>query len=182
MNKTTMSAAMVALFALSACQSEKENKFEIGINHVGTLQKTTAVDELEGIFSGDSLVRDTPAFGISDPRIKVYEKGGDHLLTLTPGTDSLKTIENINIHDPRFRTEEGVSLESTFKDIRDNYSIKKLVTFRNNVVVFIKESDVYFTIDRKELPENLRYNPDAKIEAVQIPDAAKIKYMMVGWE
>ena len=103
-------------------------------------------------------------------------------MTLTPGTDSLKTIENINIHDPRFRTEEGVSLESTFKDIRENYSIKKLVTFRNNVVVFIKENDVYFTIDRKELPENLRYNLDAKIEAVQIPDAAKIKYMMVGWE
>ncbi|TDQ29047.1 hypothetical protein CLV82_2496 [Zeaxanthinibacter enoshimensis] len=179
-----MTAAVAALFALSACQNEKENKFEIGVDHVGLLQHTTPLGELDAVYSGDSLVRDsaTPGFGSTDPRVKVYEKGGKHLLTLTPGSDSLKTIENINIHDPRFRTKKGISLNSTFKDIRDNYTIKKLVTFRNNVVVFIKESDVYFTIDRKELPENLRYNPNIQIEAVQIPDAARIKYMMVGWE
>ena len=52
----------------------------------------------------------------------------------------------------------------------------------NNVVIILKETGVYFTIDKKELPESLRYNSSINIEAVQIPDAAKIKYMMLAWE
>jgi hypothetical protein len=28
----------------------------------------------------------------------------------------------------------------------------------------------------------LRYNANATVEEVQIPDNAKIKYMMVGWD
>jgi hypothetical protein len=52
----------------------------------------------------------------------------------------------------------------------------------NNVVILLKDSDLYFTIDKKELPESLRYNANTKIEEVQIPDKARIKYMMVGWD
>jgi hypothetical protein len=48
-------------------------------------------------------------------------------------------------------------------------------------VVLIKYSDIYFTIDKKELPSSLRYASSVNIEAVQIPDTAKIKYMMLGW-
>jgi soluble P-type ATPase len=86
------------------------------------------------------------------------------------------------VNDERFVTEEGVSKLSTFKEIRENYSIKKIITSINNVVVLLKDSDLYFTIDKKELPESLRYNANSKIEEVQIPDNAKVKYMMVGWD
>jgi hypothetical protein len=48
-------------------------------------------------------------------------------------------------------------------------------------VVFPKGSNLYFTIDKEELPESLRFST-ASIEAVQIPDDAKIKYLMLGWE
>ena len=56
------------------------------------------------------------------------------------------------------------------------------MTSFNNVVVILKNTDVYFTIDKKELPSTLRYNVNATIEAVQIPDTAKVKYMMIGWD
>jgi len=31
------------------------------------------------------------------------------------------------------------------------------------------------------LPSELQFNVSAKIEAVQIPENAKIKYFMIGW-
>ena len=59
---------------------------------------------------------------------------------------------------------------------------KKIVTSLNNVIIFIENSDVYSTIDKEELPASLRYDTSINIEAVQIPDEAKIKYMMIGWD
>jgi hypothetical protein len=38
------------------------------------------------------------------------------------------------------------------------------------------------TIDKKELPEELRYNPSLKIDPSQIPDEATFKYFMIGWD
>lgn len=104
------------------------------------------------------------------------------MLKLTANSDSISKIGIIQVLDPRFRTEEGIGLQSTFKEIKDSYAIKKIVTSLNNVIIFIENSDVYFTIDKKELPASLRYDTSINIEEVQIPDDSKIKYMMVGWD
>jgi len=50
------------------------------------------------------------------------------------------------------------------------------------VVVFLKDSDIYITIDKQQLPENLRYDPNLSIKATQIPDNATFKYFMIGWD
>ena len=55
------------------------------------------------------------------------------------------------------------------------------MTTLNSVVVFPKESNLYFTIDKGDLPASLRYTASS-VEAVQIPDDAKVKYLMIGWE
>ena len=52
----------------------------------------------------------------------------------------------------------------------------------NNILILVKESEVYFTISKEELPSSLRYASSVNIEAVQIPDSARIKYMMLGWD
>ena len=49
-------------------------------------------------------------------------------------------------------------------------------------MVFLKGTDLFLTIDKKELPEEVRYNFTQKIEATQIPDTAKFKYFMIGWD
>ncbi len=167
----------------TSCKKEKDTSFLIKQDSIGNLNKESLVRDIDIIFDKDSIVRDTVAlkFGNGAKKIKVYEKGGKHLLTLTPTSDSIPSIENIRIEDPRYKTEKGIGLLSTFKDIKDNYKIKKVITSINNVVVFVKESDVYFTIDKEELPSSLRYASSVNIEAVQIPDKAKIKYFMVGW-
>jgi hypothetical protein len=45
----------------------------------------------------------------------------------------------------------------------------------------VNEINAYFTIEKSELPENLRYDITQKIEAVSIPDKAKIKDFFIQW-
>lgn len=173
----------VLLFSSTSCKEEKDATFLITNDSIGKLNRNSLARDIEIIFDRDSVVKDTIAlkFGSGPEKIKIYERGGKHLMTLTPTSDSIPSIENIRIEDPRYKTEKGIGLLSTFKDIKDRYTIKSVITSTNNVVVFVKESDAYFTIDKQELPSSLRYASSVNIEAVQIPDKAKIKYFMVGW-
>ncbi|MEX0316105.1 MAG: hypothetical protein AB3N18_18135 [Allomuricauda sp.] len=157
--------------------AERDTSFLITESSVGPLLNSSVVEDLEKVFANDSIVRDSvdPKSG----KIQIYRKNGKHLLTITPGSDSIPSIENIRILDSRYKTEKGIGLNSTFQDIQNNYSIKKIVTTLNSVVIFPKESNLYFTIDKEELPSNLRYT-SSKIEAVQIPATAKLKYLMLG--
>lgn len=173
-----------AIALLAQCEKEKDTTFLITNNSVGQLEKVSLIRDLEVIFYQDSIVKDTMKLtsGLGARSIKIYEKGGNHLLTLTPSSDSIPRIQNVRINDPRFKTEKGIGLNSTFKDIKEKYTIQKIVTAINNIVIFVKDSDIYFTIDKSQLPESLRYVSSPNIEAVQVPDHAKIKYLMVGWE
>ena len=166
------------------CHKEKNPNFLISSHHIGNLDKESLARDLELIYAQDSLVMDTVKlnFGSGASKIKIFEKGGAHLLTLTLNLDSIPTVQNVKINDPRFATANGVTIKSTFKDIKEKFEIKKIITSLNNVVILLKDNDIYFTIDKAELPGSLRYNTNTTIEEVQIPDNAKIKYMMIGWD
>ncbi|MBM1106167.1 hypothetical protein JQC67_08470 [Aurantibacter crassamenti] len=174
---------ILIIFAIINCKEKRDTTFLIRHDSIGKLNKTSLARDIDVIFDQDSVVKDTVAlkFGNGAQKIKIYEKGGKHLLTLTPTNDSIPMIENVRVEDARYKTDKGVGLLSTFKEIKDSYTVKKVITSRNNVLVLIKESDTYFTIDKKELPSSLRYATSTNIEAVQIPDNAKIKYLMIGW-
>ena len=180
-NRSTLIILTCLLAFVQSCK--KDTPFLITEDSVGPLSKSSAVSELETLFANDSIVKDTSRLDIvaSSKKIEVFEKGGKHLLTLTPSSDSIPTVENVRVLDSRYTTDKGIGLQSTFKDIQKQFTIKKIVTTINSVVIFPKESNLYFTIDKEELPSNLRFS-SSNIEAVQIPDEAKIKYLMVGWE
>ncbi len=174
---------MLALIPLS-CTKEADSRFQITNNNVGDLYRISLARDLALIYENDSIIKDTSTINLanSTKKIRIFEKGGKHLLTLTPSSDSIPTIENVKIEDPRYVTDKGLSLKSTFKDVKDKYTIRKIITSLNNVVVLLKDTDLYITIDKNELPSSLRYISSTNIEAVQIPDAAKIKYLMIGWD
>jgi hypothetical protein len=173
-----------SLILITRCEEEKNPKFVITSSQVGKLDKNSLARDLELIYADDSLAMDTVKlnFGSGASKIKIFEKGGAHLLTLTPNMDSIPTMQNVQINDPRYSTVDGLTINSTFKDIKEKYKIKKIITSINNVVILLKDSDIYFTIDKTQLPANLRYSANTNIEEVQIPDNAKIKYMMIGWD
>ncbi len=179
-------AVLSLLLLIVSCNSEKnQDPFQITKQHVGSLTDSTKVSELELVFANDSVVKmnNTDGFTGENRDYEVYDKAGQKLLVLTPEKfkDSSATIKNIMVMDDRFKTDKNISKLSTFKDIQDNYNISKISNLIRTVVVSVDEINASFTIDKSELPANLRFDMDANIEAVQIPDNAKIKYFMLHW-
>lgn len=174
--------ATLASLILTACDSE--DPFKVTPTQIGPLTQQTQVNELKTLFAQDSVVNNNSSADAIDPSAKIiaiYEKNGDQLLSLKPKSDDSQTIETIQIFDERYTTQEGINLNSTFKDIQDAYTISKIETLLSSVIIFVNDINAYFTIDKKELPSELQFDPSARIEAAQIPDGAQIKYFMIGW-
>lgn len=172
-------------FFLISCEKE-DDPFLITQNSVGLLTKEVKVNELDSIYANDSIVKEVTEseYFNSSNEIKVYDETGKQMLLLEPvqAFDSTSTIGYIQIMDPRFQTIKGLGTQSTFKDIVENYSISRIENTLSAAVIFIDDINIYITIDKKELPAELRYDTETKIQASQIPDDAKFKFFMISWD
>ncbi|WP_027137069.1 hypothetical protein [Gaetbulibacter saemankumensis] len=167
----------------SSCK--KQDPFKISKHHVGLLTDSTQVKDLSAIFKNDSVSKFIVgnSFSTSKTNIDILDKEGNKLLVLTPARalDSTSVIRNVQIADARYKTDKNISSLSTFKDISENYKISRIDNLINSVVVTVNEINASFTIDKKELPANLRFDMNMNIEATHIPDDAKLKYFFVNW-
>lgn len=183
MHKSVIYIAIVSLF-LTSC-GKHQDPFLIQKQNIGNLTDSTQVKDLKTVFEKDSIAsyKGTDEFTININNIDIYDKDGTALLTLSPErrSDSTSVVTSVRILDARYKTEKGISNASTFKDIEKAYTISKIDNLINTIVVSVKEIDVSFTIDKKELSSNLRFDRSIAIEASQIPDGAKIKYFFVHW-
>ncbi|GAA3637524.1 hypothetical protein [Flavivirga jejuensis] len=183
MYRSFLSLIIISLL-FSSCKKEQD-PFEIGKQHIGSLTDSTQIKDLKLIFANDSLTTFISGgeFVVNKNNIDVFEKGGKKLLILTPKQvlDSTATIGSIQVIDPRYKTDKGISTLSTFKDISNTYKISKINNLINSVLIIVNDFNASFVIDKKELPANLRFNMDVKIEATHIPDNAKIKYFFLNW-
>ncbi|MEM0519207.1 hypothetical protein [Aequorivita flava] len=178
---------IIALVSLAFIQcGEDSDPFLIQNGAIGNLTKEIKIKQVDSIFASDSIVKinSSPNALETQGEVAIYENGGKQLLLLSPQkeNDPNSPITNIQVLDPRYKTDKGLSTASTFKDVKANYTIDNIETTINAVVIFLKETDVYLTIDKKSLPEELRYDMNLEVEANQIPDEAPIKYFMIGWE
>jgi len=168
-----------------SCNTDEENLYLITPTQVGPLKKQIKINQLDSVFKNDSIVRQTsgPQDFRSTDEIKIYGEDGSMLMSLEPlqEFDSTSTIGYIRIIDARYETKNGLNVNSTFKDVMENYTISRIENTINSAVVFLDEINAYLTIDKSQLPSNLRYDTDSKIMASQIPDDAKIKYFMIYW-
>ena len=150
------------------------------------MNKEIQIKQIDSIFAQDSIVKLSPIENTlgTQGEVEIYEKGGSKLLLLSPEDEREPNspITNIRVFDERYATDKGLNVNSTWADVKANYEIEAIQNAINSVVVFLKDSDIYITIDKKVLPENIRYNYSAKVEATQIPDTATFKYFMIGWE
>lgn len=177
---------LVACITISLISCGRDSDpFLIDSMRVGSLTKEIRINQLDSVYSEDSIVRKNSGgqFFNSTSEIEIFDKEGKPLLILEPiqQFDSTSTVGYIQIMDSRFQTAKGLSSASTFGDIVENYEISRIENTLNSAVIFIDELNLYLTIDKKELPSSLRYDTDSRISASQIPDDAKIKYLMVSW-
>lgn len=184
--KTTLPLAVLAIATalITSCR-KAQDPFEIAKQHVGLLTDSTQVKDLKAIFASDSLVKHIGGDEFTGARnnIDIFDKAGHKLLELIPAEslDSTSVIETVKIIDAKYKTVDNISTISTFKDIAEAYNISRIDNLINSIVVTVKSLNASFTIDKKELPSNLRVDMDLKIEAAQIPDTAKIKYFFINW-
>jgi hypothetical protein len=183
MKKTIFTLLTISIL-MTSCNKEVD-PFSISKHNIGLLTDSTQVKDLEVIYAKDSIVKkiagDEFLGNVND--IMIFEKGGKKLLELSPNEalDSTATIGNIKIIDPRYKTDKGISTLSTFGDIKASYKISSIQNTLRNVVILVNENNTFYSISKEELPAELRFDMTKKIEAVNIPDTAKIKYFMVGW-
>ncbi len=176
--------ALLLLLAITMISCGKDSSpYLIDSNQVGPLTRESRISQLDSIFKNDSIARTTSTSGSSANEIEIFDKDGSPLLILEPVQqfDSTSTIGYIQILDPRFETAEGLNTESTFGDVVKYYSISRIENTLSSAVIFIDELNLYLTIDKKNLPSDLRYDTDTRIHQSQIPDDAKIKYLMISW-
>lgn len=184
--KYSLYVALICGILITSCAKDKApDPFLIQKNNIGLLTDSTQVKELNTIFINDSVVRYIAGdeFTGSVNTIEVFEKTGKKLLDLSPveALDSTSLISTVRIMDNRYKTKKNISTLSTFKDIQEAYKISKIDNLINAVVVSVNEINASFTIDKKELPASMRFDMDLKIDALQIPEKAKIKYFMIHW-
>jgi hypothetical protein len=178
---------VVLTVLMISCTSEKEqNPFLINKQNVGLLTDSTQVKDLELVFAKDSIVKPSikgDEFTGQNNDIDIYSSTGEKLLSLTPSQalDSTSVFESVRIFSDKYKTKKNISTISTFKDINEAYKISSINNLINSIVISVNEMNTSFTIDKKELPANLRFDMTLDIDPVQIPDAAKIKYYIIHW-
>ncbi len=183
--KKSLSFILFILFIFISCEKEQD-PYLIGPTNIGMLTKDVKINKLDSVFAQDSIVRQVNDDDLyrKNNEIGIYDRQGKKLLLLEPvqAFDSTSTVGFIQVLDPRFKTAKGLSTASTFKDIFENYNISRIENTLSAAVIFIDDLNAYVTIDKKQLPAELRYDTQTRIQASQIPDDAKIKYFMIDWD
>lgn len=183
MKKLVILSAICAVF-FTQCK-KNEDPFLIKEGTIGKLTPNTKIKQLDSIFASDSLVKlsASPNAIETQGEVEIYEKGGKLLLLLSPKdeTNPNSTIADILIHDSRYKTENGLTSASTFKDFKEHYKIKSIDRMLNSVLVNFEDTDVYIVIDAGQLTPEVRSDRSAKVEASHIFETAPVKYLRVDW-
>ena len=185
MIKESLRIVSIVILTLAFVSCNSNEKFKITKGNVGQLTSKTTIKEFEKIFEKDSIITNLSEGSLGDNYFQdddeylVFEKGGKHLLTIVPKEqlDSTSTIKSIQIFDERYKTESGLSLNSTFSQIDANNKIAKIETSFSSATLFIDELNATITIDKEEL--GLKKFSTQKVVKEQIPDLAKIKSFIV---
>jgi hypothetical protein len=177
---------LIAIASITLLQCSKDqDRFLIQKDQIGVLKRNVNIKHIDSVFVNDSVVKHVSNDGFisRNTDIEIYEKGGAHLLSLSPAdlTDATSKIAIITIRDSRFKTVKNISSESTFKDFKDNYEVSKIDRILNNINIEFKNEDFYITISIDQLPSQYKFDYTTTIDVASIPDAAKIKDLRLDW-
>lgn len=185
MSKSILNLFFIAVCSVVLVSCGDQGKFTVAKGKVGKLTTETKILDLQEIFKNDSIVKNLSEGSVGndyfqdDDEYIIYEKGGKHLLTITPKEqlDSSSTIKSVQIFDKRFKTKEGLSLASTFEEVNLNNRISKVETTLSSATLFIDDLNVTIALDKEEL--GLKSFTTQKVTLEQIPGLAKIKTFIV---
>lgn len=182
-----MKKVIVLVFSiviLASCDKSNET-FGWSKDRVGVLSREALIFQLDSIYSNDSIVKSESQsdYDKQNGIIEIYEKGGKHLLSITPYTanDPSSKIAYVQIRDARFKTEKGITMNSTIKEIATAYKLGSIDLVIDDVQVRVDEQNFHFTIGASNLPDALKFDPTITVDKNMIPDNATPEYVFVSW-
>ncbi|MGB3590103.1 MAG: hypothetical protein WBA16_00320 [Nonlabens sp.] len=176
---------LVLVITAASCSESVDQRFVWGNDQVGLINKETKIFELDSLFKNDSIINPIKGdeFGNGPNTIDIYEKGGKHLLSLTPkeALDSTSTIDYVLIKDDRYLTDKGIGLNSTFKQIAGAYEVSSVDNIIDDAMIRLKNQNFYFTISKETFPDEVRFDMEKAIELTMIPEEVTPEAIFVRW-
>lgn len=176
--------SILILVLFSSCSTSTSETL-IAKNQLGLIKPDTRVDELSSILDKDSVAEfDIESRLNKSKEIEVFNSEGKLSLIIEPSyqNDTIITISEIQILDPKYQTKKELNVNSTFQTIYENYKINNIQNTMNSVILSIEEIGAYIVIDKKHLPSELRFDSEIKIEANQIPNDAPLRYFWLRFD
>lgn len=85
------------------------------------------------------------------------------------------------IKSPFFKTDKGIHTNSTYRDVKNAYSITRIEPTREHIVLVIDEINAEFLITKTELEEGLWNSKTNTVNPHKIPDDAQIENFILWW-
>lgn len=154
---------------LTSCNSVSSD-FLLTETQVGVLKKDTKISEIQQIYTGDfSIKKSDELFW------EVYQKE-ELLLKLTPNASNEK-IYTIEVFSPKFSTNDGVSLKTTFAELQKKYQSFDVSVTLKSLLLCPQNSNLCFIFDKSSLMASK--TGDYTIN--DIPQAATARQISVFW-
>jgi len=181
MKKITL--LVFSILLIGAC-TNKNKQYIIDKNQVGPITDSTKVKNLNSIFPTDSIVKNTEgesAFETYDEYTLFDKKTKKPLLLIIPQqtNNPESVIKQVEILNPRYKTEKGININSTYAEVKKAHKIGHLETSLNYIVLYLDDLNAIIDIRKSELPLRLQNNPGLKIDKTMIPEKAKMKHFIV---
>lgn len=179
---------LVLLLILSSCA--KDNSTLIARNQLGYITQRTKFSDIEQILKRDSVVIEnaTNPYGANISStvksIRVYDTSGQQTLLIKPaaGMDSLSAIKSIRVLTDKYKTKDGISLGSSYAEIKKHHDISNIQSSLKSVILTLKDINAFVSFDREVLPGDVRFDLDADIKKTMISDNAEINRFWLNFE
>ncbi|WP_010135805.1 hypothetical protein [Ochrovirga pacifica] len=187
MKKHILSIIITA--TLFACTPQKDTT--IGLNKVGSINQNTRISDIQELFKKDSIVSrysegalgDDSNFLDQNDSHLIYNKTDRTLmLSIAPvnSLDSISKIRSVTIHNDQYKTEAGVGVSSTFKDLNIHHNIEKLEATFHSITVFVKDINATFTLDKSKA--GVKTFTLGPVDKAQIPEDTPFTSMTIWLE
>ena len=181
---------IVCLLGLTISSCTKENPYLMAKNKLGPLDNATRINQVEPLFSVDSVVVTYPesAFGTfiksEIKKMEVYDTTGIKHLIIEPrcSLDTISFIKSIRLVSARYKTENGIGFGSTFGELKKYHDVTNIQSSIKSVILTLDDLNAFVSFDREVLPNDVRFDTEAEIKPIMIPDDATINRFWLNFD
>lgn len=168
----------------------KENPYLIAKNKLGPLDNSTKIHEVEGLLVNDSVVVENPQtpFGTFIKSVvktmEVYDNTGTKHLIIQPrgALDTISQIKSIRLVSDRYKTENGIGFGSSFGELKKYHDVSNIQSSLQSIIITLNDINAFVSFDREVLPSDVRFDIEAEITPIMIPDDATINRFWLNFD